>query len=236
MSKYRTIGILGGMGPEATAELYTRIIRLYQTEEGAVDDADFPNILINNVPAEDMLNDLAKRRPVIVSQLQRGVQVLENAGAEFVAIPCNTAMLFLDEIKDVLSIPVIDITTVTAQQVKKLGSKSVGMLASTSTIKTKLYQDKLNSSGIAMLKPSNKDQQEVNQVIMRVLAGQKNAEDKEILKKLATQMMKDGADSVVLGCTELPLILSKVAGVSVVDTLDVLARAIVDKADRTQKW
>jgi aspartate racemase len=231
MNKYKTIGILGGMGPEATAELYKRIIAIYQRDYAALNDADFPNILINSVPAEDMLNDLGNRRPIIVSQLQNAAQILEQAGAEFIAIPCNTATIFLEEMQASVNIPILDIIELTSQFVGQNGAKTVGMLASTSTINTKIYENKLNKRGITMLKPSKKDQQTVNQIIMRILTGTKNQSDKLVLSNLVNQLHNQGAKSIVLGCTELPLIISHLPQVQLIDTIEVLARAIVREAE-----
>lgn len=230
MSNYTTIGILGGMGPEATAELYKRIVRIYQRECSAVDDADYPNILINSVPVEDMLNDIAMRKPIIVSQLQKAAQVLEIAGAAFIALPCNTATIFLNEIRASVAIPVLDITELTSQYVSLEGYMTIGMLASSSTITTKIYELKLKKRGITMLKPNKKDQILVNQIIMRILAGEKNQSDRQTLRAISSTFVSRGAESVVLGCTELPLLVSKFPNINLVDTIEILARAVVRTA------
>lgn len=219
------------MGPEATAELYKRIIKYYQTERNAIDDADFPNILINSVPAEDMLNDLDNRRAVITSQLQKGAQVLQNAGADFIVIPCNTATTFLKDVSGV-NIPIVDITEETAKQAKKLDSKKAGILASASTIETKIYEDKLNEYGIEMLQPTDDQQKQVSEVIMNILAGKRTPEDAETLVNIAKKMRDQGADSIILGCTELPLLDIKVDGVNIIDTIEVLANAATALADK----
>jgi aspartate racemase len=231
IKNYSSIGILGGMGPEATAELYKRIINFYQRERGAINDADYPNILINSVPVEDMLNDLDNRRVAITAQLQKGAKVLEAAGADFIVIPCNTATIFLKGVKSI-NIPIIDITEETAKEAKKLGSKKAGMLASASTIETKIYEDKLNEFGIEMLCPNDEQQKQVSAVIMNILAGKKTLEDTATLVSIANTMKDQGVDSIVLGCTELPLLDIKVDGVNVIDTIEVLANAATALADK----
>lgn len=235
MSKYRTIGILGGMGPEATAEFYKRIIKLYQKDECAVDDADFPNIIINSIPAEDMLNDLEDCRSLIVRQLCAASKVLEQAGAEFMAIPCNTATLFLKEIRSAVGIPVLDITELAAQAATDTNCKTVGLIASTSTIKSKIYENKLSKQGMRMVVPSAIDQQKVNQIIMRILAGLKTATDRQVIADIATGMKQQSAETVIVGCTELPLLLSELSGVAIIDTIDVLAKATLRNAEQSNE-
>ena len=232
MNKYKTIGILGGMGPEATAELYKRIINICQNRYNAVDDADYPNIIINSVPVEDMLNNLDNRRTTIVGQLQNAVDLLVMAGVELIAIPCNTATMFIDELRSNSTVPIIDITEIAVVRSQLLGNKKVGMLASSSTIKTKIYEDKLDDVGIEMVRPSQVKQREVNQIIMRILAGEKNIKDQRFLKKLSREMSINGATAVILGCTELPLIVNRVRGIPVIDTLELLAEKTVEMSTK----
>lgn len=232
MSRYKTIGILGGMGPEATAELYKRIIAIYQQRYGAIDDSDFPNIIINSLAVEDMLNDLANRRKVIIRQLQDAAITLERAGAQFIAIPCNTATIFFDDIRSEISIPVLDIIELTSAYVESIGAKKVGMLASTSTISSRIYENKLQKYNVGMIKPTRSEQAQVNNTIMRILAGEKNQEDAKRLTMLAESLSQRGADAVVLGCTELPLLISDSSSVQLIDTIQVLAEETVRDATR----
>jgi aspartate racemase len=233
MNTYRTIGVLGGMGPEATAELYKRIVSLYQDEKGAVDDADFPSIIINSVPAADMLNDLEGQNTRIIGQLNRAAQVLERAGADFIAIPCNTAMIFLSAMQASVTIPIIDITEITAEQAARRGDKKVGLLASTSTIKNSIYKRAFDATRVSLLTPDEADQETVEQIIMRLLAGKKRQADRVVLQNLAIQMKSRGVDSVVLGCTELPLLIDGAPGIPLIDTIQVLAEAVLERAELT---
>ena len=234
MSKYATIGILGGMGPESTAELYRQIIQLYQLEKGAVNDADFPAILINSLPAEDMLNNLEQRKPTITKQLTEAVRVLENAGADFIAVPCNTATIFMDKVRAKVSIPIIDLLDITAQSIVADGYKKVGILASTSTIKSSLYEKTLAQYGVSTLSPDDANQPQVNDCIINILAGRKELKDKTLLEKLAVDLTGQGAEAVVLGCTELPLLIQAIPEVRLVNTISVLARKTFTMANQLQ--
>src|SRR3989339_318028 len=98
MAEYRKIGILGGMGPEATADLYLEIIRIFQQELGAKYDDEFPQIFINSLPLPDVVEQNFSEAQVIYL-LKEGVKKLEQAGADFIVIACNTVHVFLCQMR-----------------------------------------------------------------------------------------------------------------------------------------
>ena len=211
--KYKTIGILGGMGPEATAELYLRIVRIFQQEFGAKYDNDFPEIVILNLPLPDVVETVDNEK-VVREQLLYATNKLELAGVDFIAIPCNTAMLFLDQTK--VSVPLISIVEETK---KVIGKRKVGILGTKATIRNQLY-------GGAFV-PSLKSQERITKVIINILSGKKLQIDKEFLCSEIQNFLDLGADKVILGCTELPLLISTE---NTFDTLEILARAVVREA------
>ncbi|HZX10852.1 MAG TPA: aspartate/glutamate racemase family protein, partial [Acidobacteriota bacterium] len=99
MTKYKKIGILGGMGPEATADFYLRIIRIFQKKYGAIYDSDFPEILIINLPIPDVVEN-PKEEDKVREMLINAVKKLEKSGADFIAIPCNTVTYYISEMKN----------------------------------------------------------------------------------------------------------------------------------------
>ncbi|MBU0666640.1 MAG: amino acid racemase [Nanoarchaeota archaeon] len=224
MSSYRTIGILGGMGPEATMELYRRIIRIFQRDYNAVYDNDFPEIIILNLPIPDVVEN-SEQNQIVKLMLVNGSKRLESAGADFIAIPCNTVSLFLKDIKKEVSIPLLNIVKETTNSVK---NEKIGLLGTETTIREGFYQKYLKN----LILPSKKEQKLTTKVIMNVLAGKKKQSDNETMMFLVKSLFDKGAEEVILGCTELPLIYN---GTNCIDTIDVLAKAIVREAVANQK-
>jgi len=222
MKRFNTIGILGGMGPEATAELYKRIIALFQSRHGAVDDSDYPNIIINSIPVDDMLNSLATRKATITRQLCSGAKMLQDAGVDFIVIPCNTAMIFYDELKNCVEIPVLN----TVEIVMESGSpRTVGILASESTTTSSLYERGNDKTKI--IYPDQDEQLVVDKAINNVLRGMKLESDIKNLLRISESLKIKGAEKIILGCTELPLLCTGV-NQTYLDSVQLLAEKSVD--------
>jgi len=207
--KFKKIGILGGMGPEATAEFYLRIIRIFQQKYGAKYDSDFPEMVILNLPLPEVVEDVQEN---VEDILNYGVKKLEAAGVDFIAIPCNTAMLFLGE----TSIPVVSIV----EETKKVFSGKLGVLGTKATLQKKLYGDNLLMSSL-------ESQDKITKVIMNILSGKKLKEDQSFLFSEIENLKSEGAEKVILGCTELPLLVSTE---DTIDTIEILAQAVVNEA------
>lgn len=225
MSKYKTIGILGGMGPEASAHIYLRIIQFFQKDYGALYDSDFPEIILVNLPIPDVVEDPNEENKVR-EMLVDAVKKLERFGADFIAIPCNTVTYYFSEMKNAVSIPIINIIKETRNVVLKKGIKKVGLLGTEMTIKSNIYANALKNIQILTLKEA--EQKETTKIIMNILAGKKSDKDREKLTQFVQKLKKLGAEKVILGCTELPLAIKN--NKDVLDTLEILAKATVERA------
>ncbi len=219
----KTVGILGGMGPEATAQLYVEIIKIFQQRYGAQYDADFPEMIFLNLPLPDVVEEKGSTEQII-ELLQQGVRKLEQAGADFIAVPCNTAMAFLSEMRKVVSIPFVSIVEETAKVVKRRNFTKVGIVATEMTLRSGIYTQALGKS---LLEPSEEQKIQITRIIMAILAGEKNEEDRKNLQEIILDLRMGGAETVILGCTELPLLLT---GDDAIDTIKVLAEAVVREA------
>jgi len=221
---WKTIGILGGMGPEATAELYKRIVGICQRDFGAKYDSDFPPIVLYNMPLPDIVEN--KGDPELISAvITDGLSKLEKAGCDFVAVPCNTVFAYISR----PPAGILDIVKKTADFVRSKGMKKVGLIATRNTIKNRLYEKALE--GVEILQLPEASQIQVNDIIMRILSGEKRYEDKQRLVELIKNLAEEAAEAVILGCTELPLLIStNDSEIFLVDTLQVLAEATVKNA------
>lgn len=207
-NKMKTIGILGGMGAEATVDLYMGIWKHYQTNFGAKYDNDFPPVIIYSVPIPDVVESLENEK-LTLEMLQATAQTLEKGGVDFIVIACNTVQFLLDKIRQAVKIPVVGIAEVNAQYLQGKGIKKTGILATKATIEKKVYDGALDKIGIELIRPSEEDQAIVTEVIMTQLAGKTTETETKKLANVAEQLKSQGAEVVLLACTDLPLVFSQ---------------------------
>jgi len=217
----KTIGILGGMGPEATAELYMNIVRIFQKKYGAKYDKDFPPMIIYSLPIPDVVEE-SEDKSSVVKLLVEGVRKLESAGADFIVIACNTVQLYLQQMQNAIKIPIISIASEAIRAAKRKGYSAVGLLATELTLNG-LYDDECLKQNIQLIKPNKKQRKIVTKAIMNVLEGKSNM--KKELKKIVRELQ---AETIILGCTELPLAIKQEdVEIELLDTTEITARAAV---------
>lgn len=229
VNKYKTIGILGGMGPEASANLYSRMLKYAQNEYGAVQDFDYPPIIIYSLPLIGFDETGIVDKDLVKSQLIEGVKKMENAGCDLIIIGCNTVHIFYKEMQSSVKIPILNIIEETKKKVLTEGYKKVGLFASETTTKTQLYQKRFTDSGVEVISPSEKQQKVLNKVIEHVMGGNQNMHDVLSLKDIARDYVKQGAEAIVMGCTEIPLAINQSqTDIKLFDTIDIIVRSAVD--------
>jgi len=223
----KTIGILGGMGPEATAAVYLNIVRIFQRRFGARFDADFPHMLIDSLPVPDVVQQV-ENEAGFIRTLRGGAIRLEDAGAQFLIVACNTAQKYLPQIMSAVSIPIIDLVLEVAEAVAWRRYSRAGLLGTEATIRDHLYDGSFQRRGIELLTPEPAERVVVTRAIMEILAGSDPEVPRADLLPILESLRERGAEAVVLGCTELPLVLHPGdSPVELVDTIQILAEAAV---------
>jgi aspartate racemase len=226
----KIIGILGGMGPEATTDLFYKIIKL--TPAGK--DQDHLRVIIDNNPKiPDRTAAILGKGEDPLPALRETARNLEKAGADFIIIPCNTAHYFLPSIQESVKIPLLNIIEETAKETqKKIPSiKKVGLLASIGTYKTEIYSQHFKKFNIEVISPEEKDKEKVMKVIYAVKTGDLSEEIKKNITSIAQKLIDKGAEAVIAGCTEIPLILKEGdVSVPIIDPTQALAEAAIQKA------
>lgn len=198
----RTIGILGGMGPEATVDLLMKIIK--NTPAGK--DQDHIRCVVDSNPkipdrTQYIFGKGEDPRPLLV----QGARNLERIGASFIAVSCNTAHYFYDEVQAAVEIPVVHIMSEVTRCLDGKVQKA-GLLASSATVRTGLYDKALARAGISLVVPEGTRQDEVMKAIYAVKAGDSDAARSIVLREGA-RLVSAGAQVVIAGCTEIPLVL-----------------------------
>lgn len=204
MAEPKTIGILGGMGPAATVDLFDKLVRATD----AATDQDHFRILIDNNPRIPNRNEaIAGRGPSPVAPLIVGAQGLEREGADFILISCNTAHFFAPEIQAAISIPILNMIEATVDAATARGAKHVGVLAGTGCIEAGLYQDALTRAGIEPRTHNLEQQERMMALIYRIKGGDLSEASRVEARALAAALIAHGAEAIIAGCTEAPLVL-----------------------------
>jgi aspartate racemase len=220
--RHRIVGIIGGMGPEATVDLMRRVV----AKTPAQDDQDHVHLIVESNPKipSRIAHLIEGTGADPTPELIRIAGNLQRAGADALAIPCNTAHAYAHSIRRAVSIPLLDMVSLTVDQIALSGRAArVGMLASTAVNAAELYTKAFLARGIATVLPPRQD--EVMALIKGVKRGDTGAGAQAALGRLALEMSAR-CDVLLIACSELSVI---VAGITVpfVDSLDVLAQAIV---------
>jgi aspartate racemase len=218
---HRVVGIIGGMGPEATVDLMRRVI----AKTPARDDQDHAHLLVESNPKIPSrvahLIEGAGADPT--SELVRIAQNLEAAGADALAMPCNTAHAYAHSIREAVEIPFIDMVQLTVDRLTQSRPARVGVLASSAVHQVHLYRDALAANGMTAVIPKN--QAQVMELIVAVKRGDIGVDAQTRLGSLAADITRD-ADMLLIACSELSVIA---AGMTTpyLDSLEVLADEIV---------
>lgn len=226
----KIIGILGGMGPEATLDLFYKIIKLSPAKK----DQDHCRIIIDNNPKiPDRTNAILGTGKDPLPELIMTAQNLEKAGADFIIIPCNTAHYFISGIQQNVNIPILNMIEESANYVKNIypSFKKVGLFASKGTYKTKLYNSFFNAKNIDILIPTPPEQEKIMDLIYMVKSGILSEQIKSQIIKISEEQIKKGIQAIITGCTEIPLILkNKDVKIPVIDPTNILAKRAVEEA------
>jgi aspartate racemase len=229
MKTKKIIGVLGGMGPVSSANLYSKIIKYTQRRYNAVQDSDYPPIIIYSLPLSGFDETGIVDSELVKKQLVEGVKKLEFAKCDLVIIGCNTVHAFYDEMRSAVRIPVFNIIEETKKMVLQLGYKKVGLFASESTSKMGLYQKKFNASGIKVISPDKSQQKVLNSVIEHVMGGNQKLDDVISLKEIIENYVRQGAEAIVMGCTEIPLAINQShTDIKLFDTTEIIVKSAVD--------
>lgn len=229
----KIIGILGGMGPEATIDLFYKIIKFTPAEK----DQDHLRIIIDNNPKiPDRTAAIFGKGENPLPALQKTAKNLEKAGADFIIMPCNTAHYFISEIQQSIKIPILNMIKETAHYVKSIfpSIKNVGLLATKGTYKTELYTSFFKEKNIEILIPSPLEQNKIMDIIYKIKSSILSKEIKNQMIAISEELIKKGAEAIIAGCTEIPLILkNEDIKIPVIDPTNILAKRAIGEAKNT---
>ncbi len=224
------VGILGGMGPGATIDLYRHITDLTPAQK----DQDHIRIVIYSNPkipdrTEAITGDGQSPLPMLIES----AEILERAGAGIIAIPCNAAHPYIGAMQQSVDIPIINMIEETCRTLCRNlpNARIAGLLAATGTVRSAVYEEVLAKAGIQVVVPGESEQQRVENAIAQVKAGVHDGATQQTFESIGWQLIESGAEGLILGCTEIPLAFDPSAvNRPVLNTTKILARAVLDWA------
>ena len=227
----RTIGLLGGMTSESSAEYYKLINNFVREELGGNHSAESVMVSVDFGEMEPLME--AGEWEKLKSEITKTARQIESGGADFLVICTNTIHKFADHIQNSLSIPLLNIIDATAEKIKERGFKTIGLLGTRFTMQEDFYKNRLlEKHGISSVIPNEVDRKTIHNVIMEELSiGVVNDSSRKKYLEIIKKLSEKGAEGVILGCTEIPLLVkSDDCNIPLFDTTTIHARAAVDHA------
>ncbi len=209
MNRIKRIGLIGGIGPESTLDYYRRIIAAFQGLQPAL---SYPEILLYSANLAELTRIMeAKDAAALTAWLLDKVQALHRAGADFVAIGSNSPHVVFEELRSRSPVPLLSIVEETCRKAQELGLKRPGLMGTALTMQSDFYQKTFQRKGMAVVVPEAEDQRLIHhrlftEIELGILRESTRRELLGIVRRLADER---GIDSLILGCTELPLILDR---------------------------
>jgi aspartate racemase len=224
----KILGVLGGMGPLASAQFMVRLTLLTPATR---DQDHIPTVLWSDPRVPDRTVGRLSGGADPLPWLLRGIEGLQQAGCAAIAIPCNTAHGWYDTMRDAARVPILHIVDAAAAELERLGIRRgrIGVMGTQATLAMRLYQDRLGALGWDCIEPSDGEMSHLVSPAIALVKANRVVDAYAPLAEVVSSLSGRGAASVVLGCTEIPLGIQ--AGpepnTPVVDTIDALARAAI---------
>ena len=204
---HKRIGILGGLSPESTVTYYEYITRTYTERFG---DCGYPEIVIYSICFQKYIDwGDAGRWDAIAQDMIVAAQALERAGAEFGIIATNTMRIVFDEVQAAVKIPFLHLIDATAEAIQAQKLSTVGLLGTKFTMCESFYKDRLAANGITAIVPDEAGRDDVDRTIYEELVRGRIVEaSRKRFVEIIDGLQQSGAEGVILGCTEIPLLVS----------------------------
>jgi len=231
----KKIGILGGMSAESTIEYYRLLIDIAKDE---LEKDVYPELIIYNLNFKDFCKPMSQGRDAeVVSLLTDKVKSLSKAGADFAIIASNTPHIHFDVVENNSPIPLLSIIEATADEASDRGYDRVGLLGTDFVMSSNMYKEAMKERGIEVFTPGDDDRMLVHDIIMNELvSGSITEQIRDKLIKVVDGLKQNDLDSIILGCTELPLVLnSDAVNLPVLNTTEIHVKKAFECARQSSR-
>lgn len=225
--KEKVVGILGGMGPEATIDIFAKITK----ETKAKKNEDYLRVIIDSNPKMP-----SRQKAILEGTKSPGPAMaetavnLEKAGADFIIIAANTAHYFFDDVKNAVNIPVLHIINEAIKETTRVAPniKKIGILASSGATRSKIYNNACDKFEVSVLDVPKKLQKQVQKSIYSFIFEGRNEKNVKMMVNVADYLINQGAEALVMGCTEIPLIIGNMKfNIPLIDPNEIIAKVAV---------
>ncbi len=224
----KKIGIIGGVGPQASQYLYGKVMECSQRKYAAENNSDFPELVLYSTPVPDFISN----REYITqaeTMFREVIAFFNHCQVDRIIVASNTVHLLLKSFQQQTDIPFISIIDAVIEKIVFDGRKKVGLLASPMTVDTGLYQLPLEKRGIELITPHSVDQDLVESMMRAIISGNNNGQLRKQYVTVTQSLFDREAEAIILGCTELPMAINYEAiGNKVYNSMSILAEKIVD--------
>ena len=226
----RTLGLIGGVGPESTVDYYRQMVSGFREKAGGT----YPPVIINSVDLKRLLDWMAENRlDLVADYLAQEIQKLERAGADFAALASNTPHIVFDELQRRTKLSLISIVEATARRVQQLGMTRVGLFGTRYTMQARFYPDTFARQGLALVLPDANEQAFIHEKYLgELLNDQFLPETRAAMLEIAGRLQKEQSiEGLILGGTELPLLLrdEQYNGLRMLDTTKIHVAELIDQ-------
>lgn len=220
MKAKMTIGLLGGIGPEATGEFYTKLIAALQATGRIARNEDYPRIVVNSIPAPELV-----RHPVTDEELapyREGIRQLDRQRPDLIVMVCNSIHLYRERLQEESKAEILDLPAEIRRRVAQ--QRKIGVLGVTATVKEGLYA----LPGAEMLYPSPAEMEELMAAVIKYNRGEERAAQQALVERIAQRLVDLGAETLILGCTEFAVMLEG-SQLATVNSIGVLVEETVER-------
>ncbi len=214
--------MLGGIGPESTSIFYARLIGALQRTGLVKTNTDYPQIVINSIPAPELIRD--QITAIELEPYKKGLKELDENKCDFIVMVCNTIHLYLEQLQNETTAPIIDLRKKLKEHLDENKIRMVTVLGTPNTIKKGLYK----FDGIKYLNPSDGEIEKLSEAIFNFNKGIEKEKQAQTVKAICKKYLDEGSEAIVLGCTELAAMLAN-AKIAKIDTIDLLVEATIEE-------
>jgi len=216
------IGVLGGIGPEATGEFYNKLIKRLQEKGLIKTNRDFPQIVVNSIPAPELIYN--KISDTDLQPYVNGLKELDKFGVDFIVMVCNTIYLYYDKLQKEVNTPILDLKKELKELLKRKKIKSTLIIGTPNTIKQGLYRFR----DIKSFGPNENEMKKLTNAIFNFNKGIGKQKQIQRVRKICEKYLSKGAGTIILGCTEFAVMLGE-ENLPTINTIDVLVEATTRK-------
>lgn len=215
---------MGGIGPEATGIFYSRLIKILQERSLIRSNKDYPQIIINSIPAKELIHDLSSDD---LKDYIAGLKELDDFKVDFIVMVCNTIHLFYEALQKQIKTPILDLRKAMKDFFHMKNARKITILGTQGTIKNGLYE----FNGISYINPSEDEIKLLARAIFNFNKGLEKEKQVSYARNICEKYLEKGSDFIVLGCTEFSAMLQN-EDFPKIDTIDVLVQATADNFEK----